>query len=282
MATIPVPGTVVQVGSQVSPSGDTGIGGPAGPAPNQGIVIGGTVAEPNFPGGVIVPSFAAHPDAIWTPLGAFDDHFDAASLDPKWTVAAPTAGMIGIVTPTIVGSTLNFSGGAPAGDVATLYTQSVLQALPNTNRFELSMCVEAICLANSVSGTNNSVAQVILRLENTAGNSGVQIRFSSYCLAATGTTQALVAIDVGAWAVNFNGFCTTDIRYIKFRFDPTDNSTLIYYSKNGKVWFPYGTSITGATSGFTSTPPNKFRFYLTAQRNAFAMFSCDWVKFVNV
>jgi microcystin-dependent protein len=222
------------------------------------------------------------PDVAFINPGAFDDHFDGATLDPKWQVVAPTAGMIGTVIPTIIGSTLNFGGGAPSGDVGTLYTQSVLQALPNTTRFELSMCVDVMCLVNSVTGTNNSVAQLILRLENTAGTAGVEVRFSSYCMATDGTVQQLCGIDMGTgWTIYYNGFCSVDIRYVKFAFNPSDSSCQVYYSKNGKVWFPYGALITGAQSGFTSTPPNKFRFYQTVQRNAFAMLSVDWIKFMN-
>jgi hypothetical protein len=282
MATIPVPGTVVQVGSQVSPSGDTGTGGPAGPAPNQGIVIGGTVAEPNFPGGVIVPSFKGHPDAIWTPMGAFDDHFDGASLDPKWVVTGPTAGLITSLPIELVGSVLSMGGLAPSADAATVYSYNINQLLPNANNFELTLKLDGIVLALNPTGTNNSVATLTANLENSAGNNGVRVIEQAYAVPAAAINQVRsVMCSTNLNTTWHNGLGSSGPMYIKFKYDSAAFTTQVFYSANGRSWLAFPT-IGQASSGFNTNPPARFRLGIQSQRNGFALLHCDWVKFVNV
>jgi Collagen triple helix repeat (20 copies) len=234
---------------------------------------------------VIGPALVGSPDVPWT-YGTFDDHFDGASLAAKWNVTAPTGGMLAAITPTLVGSTLNFGGGAPGADSATIYNQQVSQLLPNTSRFELSICLDVISLAQFFnSGTNNSLGSCAVRLQNLAGNNGVGIEFNCYCT-TTGvfSTGAInITYQTGFGVVFLTGATFLNVRYIKFRYDPSDSSTQVYYSKNGKVWFPFGNPVpsVGGTA-FASSPPNSLLFYQKCVRNGFAMFSIDWVKFVNV
>src|ERR1700746_3128765 len=83
----------------VGPPGSTGPPGPTGPtavstdagnlarlgsdnlvlvpqtAADGPLVIGASTPQAKFPSGIVVPSFAAHPDRIIASPSAFDDHF---------------------------------------------------------------------------------------------------------------------------------------------------------------------------------------------------------------
>jgi hypothetical protein len=280
MSTIPVPGTVVQVGSQVSPSGDTGLGGPAGPAPNQGIVIGGTVAEPNFPGGVIVPSYKGHPDAIWTPQTAFDDHFDGASLDPKWVVVAPTAGAVTQLE--VAGSALTLACRSSLQN-ATVILYSIYQLLPNANNFDLSLHFDPYPYAywNSQGLTATPFGYAEIVLENQAGTGGM--RFLNQATSGVGTppvgTSSSDIITVGGTYYVYGGTGVTP-KFFKMHWDATAKTVDMYWSVNGRSWILMATATT-TNNGFSTTPPYLLRLRVQNRWLGGGFFHCDWVKFVN-
>lgn len=275
---MPLPGTVVQVGSQVSPSGDTGIGGPAGPAPNQGIVIGGTVAEPNFPGGVIVPSYKNHPDAIWSPMNAFDDHFDAASLDPKWTQFITAAAGNALID--TAASELTLTVASSSTNNGTPYVVSATQALLNqTAPFQITTKFNPTLYAAAFSA---SICYASLRLYSPS-NYLVDCRIAAsyapgppiinyvYCQVYGGINAATQAL------LLYGAF---QCQYVRFVYG-TDRSVTIWVSNNGQSWIAL-VVVTGATSGFSTEIPTRAGLYLVGVNAGRGLISSDWIRFQNL
>lgn len=277
MATIPVPGTVVAAGAQVGPSGDTGVTGPQGPGPNQGMLIGGTAAEPNFPNAIIIPSHLADPDAIWSPMNALDDHFDSATPDPKWSYSSNLNSNIYENS----GSCLHMAGVLP-GD-ATLRGAQVITPLPNqTLPLSVTMCWNPIILPYwAIAAGTASNAYADLTLRQTGLNNGVQIRLTAsyakdtsiivlylYCLYGTGLASQIVYYSLYALP-----------RYIRMTV-ATDRSTACYFSLNGKTWLNYAL-ITGAQSGFSTTLPGEAMIQIAGANQCRILLETDWIRFTN-
>lgn len=245
------------------------------------VIIGAPAGTPAPPSAILIPYLANSPDQVIASPSVFDDHFEGSTLGAKWTVATPTAGMVNTLLE-VVGSELTMGGTAPGADAATVYYYSVSQPLPNINPFELSLRIAAFPLAwYNITGTNGSIATIMLRLENAGGSGGVQLQLTVNAAVPTSPNPLTITTSYGA-PLGGNTLFMTGMhpRYVKFRYDATGLTT-IFFSRNGKSWYQAQT-VSNALAGWATSALTRFRLGFYVVRGAVGLFHCDWVKFVNV
>jgi microcystin-dependent protein len=234
--------------------------------------VGGDNASHPLP-----PALVVSPDALWSPMNAFDDHFDAPVLDPKWNY---TAGLNGPILENS-GSCLHMAGVAPS-TTATVVNQ-IWQALANqTLPLTVVMCWNPIILpywAIGAGTASNGYAQLTVR--PTGVNSGVQIRITA---SFAKDTQIIVLY---LYCLYGSAFPSQVVYYTFFALPryiaitvATDRSTACYFSLNGKTWINYAV-ITGAQSGFSTTLPGEALIQVAASNACRIMLEADWIRFLN-
>jgi hypothetical protein len=244
--------------------------------PRGATVVGNVAGDPVAPGAIVVPSYANHPDAIWTPQSAIDDHFDGSTLNAKWTVVNT-----GMVTPVneVGGSSVSIGGSSPT-DNLTLYQNYIMGNLPNGNPFTLTIRVSAILLAYPNSTQTASYCYFWFRIEN-ANSSGSQIAFTQR-YDTTGTLSRFSLSD--NYGVNLatagNTYYISSVpNYIRFIYDSAKLTT-ISFSYNGVSWFsPIGRA--GTLTGFSTAAPSLTRFGVAAIALSRGMCQVDWIRFTN-
>jgi hypothetical protein len=303
----PVPGTVVGANAQVGPGGDTGstaatpvadatqdgllrrvsglatdyVGGDNACHPRGATVVGNVAGDTVPPSAIVVPRYKNHPDAIWTPMSSLDDHFDAATIDPKWSLAN-TAGILNMVQEQ-AGSCFSQGGISPTSDGLN-YAVYALGNLPNNNSFTLTVGVDVTALANW--GTSGSLAWAWFRLQ-TAGSAGTEIRFGTTFLTFATTPVVNSAIHA-IWGYSGTNFASntylmvlaTFPRYWRFVYDNSTKITAIWISHNG-FSFAYITSVAAAASTFNTAPPTRVGLGFTGINIGRGLVSFDWIRFTN-
>ena len=305
----PVPGTVVGASAQVGPGGDTGstaatpladstqngllkqvsgnatdyIGGDNASHTLGPVIVGAPAGTPAAPSAILVPRYANHPDAIWTPLSAIDDHFDAASIDPKWTIAS-TAAMANLVTAQ-AGSHLSLGGSSNNATDNAIYSVNATGNLPNSNNFTLTCKLKGTAGANW--GTAGSWAWAWFRLLSTAGGSGAEVRLGSNWVGFA-TSPAVNTSNNLLWLYCGSGFGTLALAqtmsnwplYWRWVWDNTAKTATFYYSNDGFSYMLL-VAVAGATTGLTASPPNRVQLGLSAINVARGLVHFDWIRFTN-
>jgi microcystin-dependent protein len=222
------------------------------------------------------PTLLDNADKAWvTPANPFDDHFDGATLDPKWTQTI-TPGAIQVNT--LVGSSrLLLSICSPNGTDNAGYMNYLTNPLPNvTAPFEISckMEVAPLCWAAASAWSHS-----MFRLQG--GSLGVEFRVGvSYSAANTGNKCIWIY-----GGTNFNTllavFYAGDFsKYFKFRYN-ADKSTDVLMSNDGSLWY-LPMNVTGANSGFSTTAPSVCLLAMRVINLSRGFATWDWVKFVNI
>lgn len=240
----------------------------------------GSPGDPVFTNAILVPRFANHPDAVWTPMGAFDDHFDGASLDPKWTVSI-TAG--GTASGAVQNSHLSLLNQSVSGSSDTVYTVSATQSLPNNNPFTITARIlfTGIVDTTALVAGHGGVAAFYVQFYS-ANVQGLirlsrQIRYN-----ATGNT---LNFDVGSsygpsagTSYNYQG-PQGDFFYVKM-IHQANRTTALLISQDGFNFMNIG-AWTGAATGLTANPPVTFGFAASITNTGRCQASMDWIRFTN-
>jgi hypothetical protein len=242
---------------------------------NQPVLLGETAADSTFTSGIIVPRYKTHPDAIWTPYGVFDDHFDnpvSGTPNAKW-VQSNTSGMVSLTT-TQAGSKLCIGGASPAATTA-YYQNLATQQLPAQINHTVTFKAEYFGLALNAATTASS-SGVIFSLAYGSNAGGVNVFIYSFKSPSFASTY--LDINYGA---NYGSY----IEYVLmgcpayFRFAYTTTNTIISLSFDGITWFPIAT-ITAAQSGFGTNVPTQFILGVQVNNQSLAWAQVDWIKHV--
>lgn len=283
---VPIPGTVVPAGSLTSPGGGQGVQGIQGiQGPSDGpYVIGATSPLAQTPSGIVVPSYAQHPDAIWTPMGAFDDHFEGTTLDSKWTQFPGTAPVVPIDQSGqqiyVSNSRLCLNGAANTLN-NTLYLEPyVQQSLPNANPFTIDLAIDCFAIVKvDLSVVAASYGGFFIELGNSLGSVA---RAVSVLEATSGPVVSLLSYVF--WGVNgidgaINNRLSEFGHYFKLVY--LANSTVQFcVSTNGKNWIVQYV-FTAAQTGFNTNPPIFFVVGSQLFNEGAAEILIDWIKFTN-
>lgn len=247
------------------------------PLTNRKLVIGDTIAAPNAGNAIVLPSFATHGDSIWTPMSSFDDHFDAATLDPKWSyVQNITAGN----QQELKGSCL-FMGGWGVADT-TLRFNVASQLLPNINPCTLSAKIDTMilpCFDIAV----NTISQAY-------------VQFGLFASASSGVAFRIVTayqqnnLNTGSWLYvyfgpNFSEYDTFAMiygvpRYYRIVYN-SDYSINLYISLNNKTWFLFLTIGASQSPFNAASPPTSAALSIWCNNNARIGMACDWIRYTN-
>jgi hypothetical protein len=246
------------------------------PTATDRFVIGDSVSDPQVPNGIFIPQFKNHPDAIWTPQTSFDDGFDGATLDPKWTY---TAGLLNPVME-LVASRVHIAGNQ--GNSTAVINSNIQQRIPNANPFTVTCKVEALLMPYNIGAGNSNLGEAAadVSLLNPSG-SGLVIRWlctqtngenptnslTFYYGASLGTTRGLVVSSL-----------SSPVKYVRIVYDGTNY--IISFSANGVNWLQTTRLVAAGIVG----PPvtgTVFRLGARAAYDGSASAAMDWVKFTN-
>jgi hypothetical protein len=256
-----------------SGTGDVTVSGAPVSSP---VVLGETATDPIFTSGIIVPSYANHPDAIWTPYGAFDDHFDNPSSgtpNAKW-VHTLDAG-VAQSTYTQAASKLCLGLTSPTAD-ATIYKNNVIQQLPVQATHQISFKLKLAVIPISYTATTYGLVIFGLEYGASAGGYWLVLQYlqnnnvpaasiTSYCGAGFGTgTNICVPLSLA--------------EYWQIIYDSSKNTT-VQFSLDGVTWVPY-ISLTGAQTGFSTNAPSQFKIEARTMYLGIAIAQIDWIKHV--
>jgi microcystin-dependent protein len=240
------------------------------------VIVGAPAGTPAPPGSILIPSLAQSPDGVWTPQTAFDDHFEGTVLDPKWT-RVTTAGSL-FSFEEVAGSwyTLAISAANAAGP----YDNLITQPLPNSAPFELILRVRHRSCPGTNTAANTSFATTRFYLWN--GTSGVDMRMGASFVQTGSTYLAAIWNYYGSNFASVSSFAINgSFEYLKIKY-LAGGSVNMMVSSNGITFYDLlGTALTGAQTGFATTPPNSVGI---GHRNIFAsrcLTQIDWVRFVN-
>lgn len=257
------------------------VGGDNACHPRNAAIVGNITGDTIGPGAIAVPSYKAHPDALWSPLSAIDDHFDGATLDAKWT-PANTAGMTSLLTE-LLNSHLQF-GAAGAADNATVYAYSFTANLPTpfAQSFTITFCVKANLYAFGATTTASTYAQVQLQIYN-ASTSGIRLNYTTQYIVAQQSHRSWASDSYGAsFGTAGNVWYTNALpRYWRLKYNQADQSTAMFFSETGQSnWVGIG-SRTGAQTGLSTTAPSLLAFGFNVQGLSRANVQVDWIRYTN-
>lgn len=257
------------------------VGGDNACHPRNAAIVGNITGDTIGPGAIAVPSYKAHPDALWSPLSAIDDHFDGASLDLKWT-PSNTAGMTSLLTE-LLNSHLQF-GAAGAADNATVYAYSFTANLPTpfAQSFTITFCVKANLFAFGATTTASTYAQVQLQIYN-ASTSGIRLNYTTQYIVAQQSHRSWASDSYGAsFGTAGNVWYTNALpRYWRLKYNQADQSTAMFFSETGQSnWVGIG-SRTGAQTGLSTTAPSLLAFGFNVQGLSRANVQVDWIRYTN-
>lgn len=257
------------------------VGGDNACHPRNAAIVGNVTGDTIGPGAIAVPSYKAHPDALWSPLSAIDDHFDGATLDPKWT-PANTAGMTSVLAE-LLNSHLQF-GAAGAADNATIYAYSFTANLPTpfAQSFTITFCVKANLYAFGATTTASTYAQVQLQIYN-ASTSGIRLNYTTQYIVAQQSHRSWASDSYGAsFGTAGNVWYTNALpRYWRLKYNQADQSTAMFFSETGQSnWVGIG-SRTGAQTGLSTTAPSLLAFGFNVQGLSRANVQVDWIRYTN-
>jgi microcystin-dependent protein len=251
------------------------------------VIVGAVAGTSAPPSAILVPRYAAHPDQIWTPMGAFDDHFAGSTLAGKWTqnpgpspVAAQDANGQQIY---VSDSRLCINGIAGANNDIAYVTPNVFQSLPNGNPFTLTLACNILATANATNTASapgqGSQGGILLQIANAAGSVA---RFVLAVMTNLNTTTGNRSTVY--WGPNAGSGAAGNIhsgmpRYFRWVYTAS-NAITLYGSMNGKHWMVF-TSLTGAQTGFSTSPPTQCTIGAYLYNYGSVEISVDWIKFTN-
>jgi hypothetical protein len=251
---------------------------PPGTGAARPVILGETAADPVFTSGIVVPRYANHPDQIWT-YGAFDDHFDAGSINAKW-VQTLTAGTVNPVTAQ-AGSKLCLGGQSPAA-TATVYENSVAQTLPAQATHQITVKALYSGFPSAPTASLAPLANLILNLEYGAAAGGIKFVYASNPTLTSGnaynSNTVLVYTGAGLSTILKYWMPTGIPPYFQFIYDSSKNTT-INFSNDGITWMTL-IVVTAAQSGFTSNNPTQFRIGMQSTAQSPVLTQFDWIKHV--
>jgi hypothetical protein len=258
------------------------VGGDNACHPRNAAIVGNVTGDTIGPGAIAVPAYANHPDAIWSPMGALDDHFDAGSIDPKWTIGI-SSGTANPVTEQ-AGSHLSLGGCSPNATDGLFYNVNASVLLPNANSFTLTAKARVIAMANY--GQAGSWAFAWFRIQ-TSGTTGAEWRFGKNA-ANIATSPVVNTVNTALWGYAGTNFATLTLnmgitdqpQYWRMVYDSAAKSTNLWISDNGVSWFLIQ-SIVGTTSGFSTAPPYRAYLGFTGVNLARGIVHFDWIRFTN-
>jgi hypothetical protein len=239
-------------------------------------VIGATAAIAQAPSGIVVPRYANHPDQIWT-YGTYDDHFDGASLNAKWTQAIGAAGAINVGGSRVHLYSTNTT-------TATRYT-TITQPVPAASNFTITLKILGSFIVPV--GTASANAGVLFQvyagtIAAPTSAVGVFPIIVANTVFGAGTNSLTLVLNAGANLVNapVNGYTNEFPPYWQIQFTYATRSTVVSFSFDNVSWFTVVT-ITGAGTGsnFTATPPTNVAIgSSTAYAGTIGLASVDWFK----
>jgi hypothetical protein len=237
------------------------------------LLIGDSVAHAALPSGIIVPRYANHPDAIWTPYGAFDDHFDSPSSgtpNVKWVQTFDATAVPAVYTQ--AGSQLCIGATSPA-NTSTLYNNRVSQQLPVQTNHTVTLKAFTHALAYQASA---GLAVLNLNLAYGSNAGGLQIEVMAYNGTNKGS-QLWVNCGAAYGTLAASYYMTGVPPYWKFDYNTTN--TTVSISFNGLTWFPIAV-ISAASTGFGSNVPAQFVVGVQVNFLSAAFAQFDWIKHV--
>ena len=228
------------------------------------IIVGGAagVAAPST--GIVVPRYAAHPDAAWA-YGTYDDHFDAGTLNAKWTQTIGSGGSI-----TVSDSMVNL--------LSVSNVTSITQGLPAASDFTITFKVR---YAGFVPNTAGILSGVLFSIYNGALSSAA---LDAYYLVQSSFGQVLNTNVLAVYGGPNQG--TTALQglrggeyapYWRIKFVYSTRITTFYWSFDGITFFQFA-NVSAATSVFNTSPPTTFMLQTRVGANANSLVSCDWFK----
>jgi hypothetical protein len=237
--------------------------------------VGATAADVSVPNGIVVPRYANHPDAIWTPQSAFDDHFDSPTSgtpNAKWVRTFDASASPLVYTQ--AASKLCLGIGSPS-NTATYYNNTVTQSLPVQTNHTVSLKVLTESLAYA--GSSAAFAALNLNLAYGANAGGVQVQLVAFN--GTSVKGTAVYFNYGAAFGTLYGYYYMTGMPPYWRFVYNTTNTTVSFSFDGTTWFPIAV-ITAAQSGFGSNAPAQF--VINAQVNfvSYVFAQIDWIKHV--
>jgi microcystin-dependent protein len=239
------------------------------------VILGATAADPLFTGGIVVPSYAAHPDRLWTPYGQYDDHFDGSTLNAKWVQTIPSAGGINVS-----GSHVHLNAATPT---SAAYTCSIYQSIPTGVDLAITLKLRLVGWATFATSAYTDFAIMLCGGTAPTISSGIGVEhyhaYSSAFAASANTNRSLLVVGSGLGTTLFDGFLHGEIPpYWRFEYTNSSKSSVIRFSFDGITWIAFSTGITGAQSAFSTTAPSFFRVYAAANISAFAYLAMDWFR----
>ena len=228
-----------------------------------------TITNPGLTKSIIVPRYAGHPDRIWTP-GTYDDHFDGASLNAKWTQ------VIGSGAISVSGSHVHLNAVTPT---SALYATYITQGLPAESDLDIRMKLRFSGYLTLNAGT---YAQFFVGIN---GGNSLGVRFRHLVIYgasfAPQTNSQRAFLEYGA---NFGTVLNDMLRvgeiapYWRFSYSNSSKQTVLYFSFDGVTWIAFSSGVTGAQSLFSTTPPNTVQIVVQAANSAFSLLSVDWFR----
>jgi hypothetical protein len=240
------------------------------PLPEQSVpfVIGATAAIAQVPSGIIVPSYANHPDGIWT-YGTYDDHFDGSTLNAKWST------FIGSGNAIVVSGSMVHIHSQASGANCYLY-----QAVPAGVNFTITFKVRISGFTAAAANATNQSSWLLSgnNVPDTTTSSAQIMRATSYSSTfGAGYNVSRLLIYFGANRAGYaDGLLHGEMApYWKFVYT-TDGACNILFSFDGITYFNIA-SLSGAQTGFTTAPPAYFHFFAN-NGNGNNLISVDWFK----
>jgi len=256
------------------------------------VIVGvpqGTPTTSYAPGAIVVPRFADYPDGVWSPMGAFDDHFEGTTLNAKWA-QNPGSSPVTSLDPSgkiyALASRICLNGTAAANNDTQYWTPSVTQSLPNANPTTISLDVDTLGYSNIINTGSapgvSSTGGFFVQLRNTANSAATRLLVyitRSQNQFQTGPAHQL-AFGIGAGTTQPGYLFGVWPRYFSVRFDASF-TVFFSISLTGRHWTSLN-SITAAQSGFSSSnPPNVFDMGCFCSNFGGSENTIDWVRLTN-
>jgi hypothetical protein len=232
------------------------------------LIVGATAPDASVPNGIVVPRYAAHPDAIWA-YGTYDDHFDGASLNAKWTQTIGSGGSI---------SVSNSHVHLYANNATTYISQPV----PSAQSFTVSYKSRYAGFIGLVTG--NLFGQSLRLFAGTYASASTGIAIQKYyqlntTFNASSNTEQLVLAGAAAFNTTLGQAvsCGETAPYWRMVFNYSTRSTGVYFSFDGLTWILFN-NYTGAQTGFSTTPPTTMVVDAFCTSQGYGITFMDWFK----
>ena len=262
--------TTVLTGAQVGPSGSS-------PALDK-VVIGDTTTAGYPASAVVVPSFATHADAVFTPVGALDDHFDTGTLNAKW--AQTNAAGTNITFPTFqcANSCFCMGGMSFSTNNNIAYSHGIDTPLPNT---DFTVSVKAECVGLVAFPQTSSLHYFDFQIYNNTSSVGTRITLESAYSPPGGTHALAHYVGAGTTISSIYFFLQQFPKYFRIKWTKSTGMVLVYYSIDGVVWQQFDYAATGVSGLSSTVVPQRLYFSNTYKNLGAGYTQIDWVKLTS-